>query len=173
VAEEASAVLTPCAAAPFVVNMFKSIAPDAWYAPHLVRDEATGCLIWQRALTSGYAVGRPPGGKPIKVARAVYIDCFGEAPAGNLVRQTCRNRACCEPSHLLAGTDVHLRRADACHLGHPYTDENTYIDPTGRRRCRECNRINSRDGHYARREAANPNRKRRGRLYPPDTAADV
>ena len=109
-------------------------------------------------------VGRPPGGKPIKVARAGYVDCYGEPPTGEYIRQTCRNRACCEPSHLLVGTDTHLRRAEACRRGHPFTDENTYIDPTGRRRCRECNRIRSRDGHYARRDVESPNRKRRGRL---------
>lgn len=41
------------------------------------------------------------------------------------------------PSTVLDRPDA---MAETCRLGHPLSGDNLYIDPGGRRRCRECNR---------------------------------
>lgn len=51
------------------------------------------------------------------------------------------------------GTHDAARRTH-CPSGHPYTPENTYRHPTGRRVCRECRRI-YRETHREQRRAAN------------------
>lgn len=58
----------------------------------------------------------------------------------------CRVRACVRPDHLEAVTTKEnlFRRPNSeatrtkCPYGHAYTEANTYINPNGSRKCREC-----------------------------------
>jgi hypothetical protein len=66
----------------------------------------------------------------------------------------CQHRRCCNPSHLIRATHAEnvargrsgVRQAARTHCpaGHPYDDENTYLNPQGRRNCRTCQRASRR-----------------------------
>lgn len=43
---------------------------------------------------------------------------------------------------------------DSCRRGHPWTEENSYLSPSGKRTCRRCRLVNARERyHYARAKA--------------------
>ena len=65
----------------------------------------TDCWEWTRSLcTSGY--GQLTENKKYWTThRYVYTQIHGEIPDGMIVRHTCHNRKCCNPEHLLLGTD--------------------------------------------------------------------
>lgn len=50
---------------------------------------------------------------------------------------------------------------EQCRNGHPYTQENTYIDPTGSKRCRECRR----SVHYPKHKATGIRKQSSRRFY--------
>lgn len=92
--------------------------------------------------------------------RIVWETHYGSIPDGLLIRHTCDNPPCCNPEHLLLGTqkdNMHDmaergRRADQrrerCYQDHLLDPENTYeyTDKHGikHRRCRTCQRIRNR-----------------------------
>lgn len=115
------------------------------------RGHDTPCWIWQGSLdTRGY--GR-------FVAEGVKYKAFwfyweqenGPVPEGLVLDHLCRVPACMNPAHLEPVTNgenvlrgqgppaLNARKAE-CQNGHPFDAENTYTDPTGRRRCRTCDR---------------------------------
>lgn len=68
-----------------------------------VRNETTGCLEWQGALTSkGYGILWHKGG-PVRTHRAAYELANNVSAKGHHVLHTCDVRNCCEPSHLFLG----------------------------------------------------------------------
>src|SRR5882757_1653346 len=84
--------------------------------------------------------------------RIAYELIKGPIPAGLQIDHLCRNRVCCNPSHLEAVTQQeNLRRGNGiaaihahkthCPQGHPYSGENLKINKTnGGRICAECHR---------------------------------
>ena len=62
-----------------------------------------GCLEWTGSTRGGY--GRvTTQGKGWTVIRLIWTLQHGEIPEGNVVRHTCDNPKCCNPEHLVVGT---------------------------------------------------------------------
>jgi hypothetical protein len=131
-----------------------------WLASRTRRDPKTRCLIWQGAIYDGYAYGRLPGGPATKILRSLYQHRHGPLSSGVAVRPACGNRACCELKHaealprgaaVLAGQGPCAlnARKTACKRGHPFDGANTYVDPSGRRRCRTCMLAQEQSWHAA------------------------
>lgn len=135
---------------------------DAEYAAHWVKAvrakcviDENGCWLWTGARgTRGYGerVWRTDN---VRIHRQMYKIVHGvRLTSKEVVCHRCDVRHCCNPEHLWAGTrkenmrDCSAKgRADrqwmtACHRGHPFTPENTWIEPkTGWRKCRACKRV--------------------------------
>lgn len=116
-------------------------------------DEPDRCWEWQRLKNpKGYGLlsWTRPGQSRI-AHRFVYEQMVGPVPPGKVVRHTCDNPPCCNPSHLVLGTkgdnqqDMvergrskarHWGQGGFCVNGHPW-DTNERI--VGRHRiCRAC-----------------------------------
>lgn len=114
--------------------------------------DAAGCLIWTGVKNeSGYGIVglyRDYRRTSTKAHAAAYTLERGPVPPGLELDHLCRNRACCEPSHLEAVTKrvntlrsnnimaQNARRTHCIH-GHEFTPENTYPEAKGRS-CRAC-----------------------------------
>lgn len=119
------------------------------------RGHVTPCWVWKKSLNiNGYGRIRVGGrwGRDHQAHRVTYELFVGPIPDDLQIDHLCRVRACCNPPHLepvtarengrrgLAGTNLALWQAakTRCPRGHPYGGTNLYVDPTGRRHCREC-----------------------------------
>lgn len=69
------------------------------------------CLVWTGARTTqGYGlIGNGFGKKILLTHRAAYELSTGISPVGKVVRHTCDNPPCCNPDHLLLGTQLDNR----------------------------------------------------------------
>ena len=117
-----------------------------------VEVKPNGCWEWTGALQGkGYghfSVGR----KKVAAHRWYYEQVRGEVPTGFELDHKCRNLKCVNPDHLEVVThlenvqrgvsgEVNAQRQRAkthCPKGHPYDEDNTYINPSGQRSCRAC-----------------------------------
>jgi len=112
-------------------------------------DPLWGCWTFTGSLNSdGY--GQAWDGKRLcLVHREAYLQRHGIIPFGLQIDHLCRNRACCNPSHLEAVTQaVNIARGEGlaainmrkthCKRGHPLSGQNLYQYPDGRRSCRTC-----------------------------------
>lgn len=85
------------------------------------------------------------------VHRLIYNRTRGHIWSGYEVDHRCRNRICCNPSHLrlLPDHENHASNGQAlrtrCPQGHEYTPENTHITSKGHRCCRQCARDRNAD----------------------------
>lgn len=119
----------------------------------------TRCLEWQRPAHKGYGRfhvwGEDGSHRFVLVHRFAYERWVGPIPDGLVLDHLCRNPSCVNPTHLDAVTQgVNTRRGISptaqnaakarCHRGHPFTPENTYINPSGSRECRTCRAERSR-----------------------------
>ncbi len=112
------------------------------------------CWNWKRAISdNGYGVVYF-NKKNTYAHRVAYADQISPILKGKVVDHLCRNRACCNPSHLEAvSQQTNILRGKgiaainsaktSCINGHPYNEQNTYIRPDGTgRHCLVC-RTNS------------------------------
>ena len=115
-------------------------------------DMLTGCWIWKGCLRNGYGTVKQ-NGKMQLAHRISFVHWNGEIKQGLEIDHLCRNKICCNPSHLEAVTHLeNLKRGNIglfnknkthCIYGHEFTKENTIIKQDGRRNCRTCiNRLN-------------------------------
>lgn len=94
----------------------------------------------------------------IPAHRASYLLFKGPIQPRWEIDHLCKNRCCVNPEHLrmVTKTENLIGRVNAnrekrfCCRGHEFTDENTTIERSGARRCRECARFVKRRS-YARR----------------------
>ena len=84
--------------------------------------------------------------------RVSYEMAKGKIPDGLQLDHLCRMTLCVNPSHLEPVTPKeNIRRGETaevarltqlskthCPQGHPYSGENLYLKPNGRRECRQC-----------------------------------
>lgn len=102
------------------------------------------CLVWTGAVAKcGYGVMKTGPGRVEYVHRVALRLAAGEIPADLQVDHLCRERLCCEPSHLEAVTGTVNRqrqaaalRARPCRHGHP--PEERVVTPAGHSYCRAC-----------------------------------
>ncbi len=115
------------------------------------------CWIWLGSKNAGgYGQARWDGTTRL-AHRYVYTMLVGAIPDGMVLRHSCDNPPCCNPDHLLVGTNLDNRRDSVergrtrnahsykthCVRGHEFDEENTRITHykgTTRRECRACDR---------------------------------
>ena len=124
------------------------------------------CWEWKRALTiGGYGKCRSLDGRTLGSHRLAYITSWGPVPDGMSLDHLCKNRKCCNPSHLevvtpgentLRGdgfTGLNKRKTH-CKYGHALSGENlvrttkVQSDGTPVRLCRECGRRNALEWYH-------------------------
>lgn len=111
-----------------------------------------GCWEWDAATTDGYGVFQLGRGEGTRRAHVLAYELGIGPTEGRWVLHRCDNPPCVRPDHLFLG-DVIANNQDmfakgrswqqqrtACPDGHPYDEENTYVDSGGRRRCKACRR---------------------------------
>lgn len=106
--------------------------------------DPAACWLWQQSCGS-HGYGQTWDGITVRLAhRAAFELTFGRIPDGLTVDHVCRVRTCCNPAHLRLLTNSANGRlngnavAAECKRGHPFDPENTYVQPNGHRRCRQC-----------------------------------
>lgn len=126
----------------------------------------TGCWEWI-ASRHGNGYGHFKVGRVGTLThRLAYTSLIGPIPDDLELDHLCRNRACCNPEHLEPVTHAeNMRRGigpeasrerqrakTRCPQGHPYSGQNLYTFPDGRRGCRTCGRA-ARRTRYQREKA--------------------
>lgn len=110
------------------------------------------CWEWTGGTSYGYGAFFIGGGRRnIPAHRFSYELEYGPVPAGSQLDHLCRNHPCVKPRHLEAVTSKENTRRGIghgsekhCPQGHPYSQRNTYRNPTTRKRhCRTCHRADS------------------------------
>lgn len=127
-------------------------------------DPRSGCYVWTGAknkngyglFTIDYAQYGPH--------RLVYELLVDRIPPGLEVHHDCENHSCVTPAHLKTVTHAeNLLLSDTkaaqnaskthCKNGHPFTPENTVINPKGHRVCRTCKLARERSARKKKRMA--------------------
>lgn len=97
-------------------------------------------------------------GRMTRAHRWAYEHFVGPIPSGKQIDHICGVTRCVNPDHLRIATPSENTRAywrelrTHCRAGHEYTADNVLWYANGKRRCRECRRLNSaRNNEYQRR----------------------
>ena len=114
------------------------------------KNTVTGCWEWTGPKRLGYGLFTDDDNSTVSVHRKMWSLCRGSIPTDREMHHTCRNKACCNPDHLLPVTDEEHRSLDKvssrrgathCKRGHPFEGENLHVNRKGRRVCRTCSRL--------------------------------
>lgn len=120
------------------------------------------CWLWSGpGDKKGYVRFRNEMNKKAFIHRWSYELFVGPIPEGLTIDHLCRNTNCANPEHLEPVTRIeniargtqgkYQRDKTHCYRGHPFTPENTYVNPEGHRSCRICGRVNGKRGDEKRR----------------------
>lgn len=110
----------------------------------------TGCWLWNGYVDKkGYGVFGVGNRKLSKAHRYSYERFIGKVPDGLFLDHLCRVRNCVNPHHLEPVTNQEnvIRGFFArgprknCKKGHPFTEENTYINPRRVMCCKTCQKV--------------------------------
>jgi hypothetical protein len=116
-----------------------------------VEKKSDGCWLWLGASDKqGYGKVRREG-KTLLAHRMSFQLTHGEIPDDLQLDHLCRVTSCVNPEHLEPVSQAeNFRRGESgeanrakthCAQGHPFNEENTYINPvSGWRACRTCRR---------------------------------
>lgn len=115
------------------------------------------CILWSGYKNKGGYGQTTYQRKTLRTHQIAYLLTYGEIPEGLHIDHLCSVRACMNPAHLEAVTQLENgRRAGErqthCINGHEYTAENTRRQKTGRS-CATCYRAQSKAFHEAERRA--------------------
>jgi len=116
------------------------------------------CWLWTAAHNHlGYGqIWDSDAWRVVMAHRAVYELLVGPIPVGLELDHLCRVHGCVNPDHLDPVTHrenirrgapaaAEFQRAKThCPHGHPYDQENTYVNPKGSRECLACRKIRRR-----------------------------
>lgn len=127
---------------------------DKYINPRIAFEPNTGCWFWLGYLQrGGYATVRLPhpdkgGWSTQYVARFLYEASADSLLQSLIVQNQCKMPGCVNPGHQRAVTKdewmrgrTHWKRdidRSRCFLGHELSDENTYVNYSGRKECRLC-----------------------------------
>jgi len=117
---------------------------NRWWKDVLV-GAPDACWPWLRSRGS-HGYGQTWDRVTVRLAhRVAWVLTHGQQiPDGLTIDHLCRNRSCCNPSHLRLLSNLANARDNGqttkthCPQGHPYDDENTVINSRGHRLCRAC-----------------------------------
>lgn len=118
-----------------------------------------GCWRWTGSFVrNGYgrlSAAKDSNREAVYAHRVSWQLHRGPVPDGLYVLHTCDNRWCVKPDHLWLGTNADNMRdmvrkgrgrsvnaeKTHCKRGHEFNEENTYVLPSGGRRCRKCHSL--------------------------------
>lgn len=117
-----------------------------------------GCWVWTGYCHPQWGYGETTYLKKVwRIHRLIWTIMKGEIPEGFVIRHKCDNAPCCNPDHLVPGTDAdnvadrirrgrdHHSNLTECPHGHPYSGENLWVDSRGFRHCKACARARGQD----------------------------
>jgi len=130
-------------------------------------DSATECWSWTASKVRGYGQFHLSGGN-VLAHRHAYESLVAQVPRVMTCDHLCRNRACCNPSHIdivtnkenvLRGESFSAKNARKTHciLGHPLSGDNLLLNVrksgSTDRVCRTCKNVTARNGYHRRKDS--------------------
>jgi hypothetical protein len=127
----------------------KATAEERFWSRIVKGSEPDDCWTWTGSRTANGYGHLYVAGRMEYIHRLSFAWHVAPIPDDHEVDHLCRSRGCANWLHLeavthrenlLRGMTVTARNAavTSCPAGHPYDLANTYVDPSGGRRCRRC-----------------------------------